>query len=40
LTAAPLIGPIVADVIVQAAIAYLTLVTVGEYLALRRVLHS
>jgi hypothetical protein len=40
LTVAPLVGPLVAAVVVQAVIAYLSLVTVGEYLALRRVLHT
>jgi hypothetical protein len=40
LAATPYIGPLVAALVVQVAIAYLTLVTVGEYMALRRVLHT
>lgn len=35
LAAAPLVGPLVSDVVVQAVIAYVVLVIVGEYRALR-----
>ena len=35
LSAAPLIGPIIAGLVFQAIVAYVTLVIVGEYLALR-----
>ena len=41
LSAAPLIGPLVSTVVVQAVIAYVTLVVVGEYVILReRKAHS
>ena len=36
LSATPLVGPLVSTVVVQAVIAYVTLVVVGEYVALRK----
>jgi hypothetical protein len=36
LSAAPLVGPLVTTVVVQAVIAYVTLVVVGEYVVLRK----